>query len=450
MGRRFDSRMKDLTRRDIQQPAMSYEPEQVPELAPAMEQPQIAPVQPEPESDIPEEVSAILPAPATSKQEQKIAASLTGDPNAGTTPNLKNTKAGIARLGAPDLINAIKEPEARQFYMDRLGELATQRESLTQAIQESIASAEGEREKKQLWLIAGQALENLAHSMVRLAAANYGLRTGIDMSGLKFDKTDWQAQQDAVDKNFRARLTQLQETAAEQEKSFRTAEKEAGLQYRTQVEEGQKAERENARMLWQQQKLNWEREFEAEQKRLDRELKAKELILKNAAAASARQLAQQKRDIKAEKMDIDKQISAFTRRQDKITKAKQQAEKDLDMALDMLPAAMIPKTEFTKREEQADWFTFDRTIFDEMTDEYAELYRSEIETLEEKKSRLNMLEDDFDAALVDRLDQGNVQSQSTTSQPTTEARGTPSPAPANVQGVTNWQEYLNKARSQGD
>lgn len=397
--------------------------------------------------EIPEEVSALLNPPAQTEQQKKLAAAITEDPNAGTSPNIENTTRGINRLGDPQLIEAIKEPSARQFYTDRLNQLQQQRDMLNTSIKEAIANAEGDREKKQLWLIAGKALEGLAQSMVQLAAANYGLRTGIDMSGLKFDRTDWQAQQEAVDKNFRARLAQLQETAAEQEKSLRSAEKEAGLQYRAQVEKGQKAERENARMLWQKQKLEWERDFEAEQKRLDRELKQKELTLKNAASLSARQVAQNKRDLKAEKLDIDKQISVLNRRQANLTKAKQMAEKDLNMAKDMLPAAMIPKSEFEKREGEAGFFTFDRTIFDEMTDEYAETYRSEIETLEDRRRQLDTLEDEFDAALIDKLSTTEVQSQSTPSQPTTEARGTPAPS-STRQGFSSAAEAI-KARRGG-
>lgn len=65
-------------------------------------------------------------------------------------------------------------------------------------------------------------IEKMAHAVTQMGAAWYGLKNGVDLSGLKFDRTDWEHKQDRMLNEFRTRLDEVQgrEREATQEYQF--------------------------------------------------------------------------------------------------------------------------------------------------------------------------------------------------------------------------------------
>lgn len=61
----------------------------------------------------------------------------------------------------------------------------------------------------------GELAERLAHAFTQLGAGIWGLKSGVDMSGLKFDKADWERKQDRLLNEFKVRLDELSQRRGE-------------------------------------------------------------------------------------------------------------------------------------------------------------------------------------------------------------------------------------------
>lgn len=138
-----------------------------------------------------------------------------------------DTMAGILAKG----LNA----EQKQFYLTQLNNIRTQRDELFAKIEETKDLKIEEHERRELVLGLAQGLEMIGHGFTRLFAANYGMKKGVDMSGLKFDKFDWEATQARYDKRF----TRIMEQLDKKQESIVTAasESEKGVLETMQKEE---------------------------------------------------------------------------------------------------------------------------------------------------------------------------------------------------------------------
>lgn len=106
----------------------------------------------------------------------------------------------------------------RKAYQDRIAELR----SLSQQAEDRLAK--------------GELIETLSNAITQFAAAMYGNKHGVDMSGLKFNKTDWDAKIDRSIAKFRDQIKSIEQ---EQVGAERSAEREQDVAFR---KEGLKAQ----------------------------------------------------------------------------------------------------------------------------------------------------------------------------------------------------------------
>lgn len=95
-----------------------------------------------------------------------------------------------SKIRVPDDISALREqaeeladklsPMNRRMYEDKLAKLEQERKDAEQLYKDKANRTE--------WL---EVAEKIGHAFAQLGAAAHGLATGVDLSGLKFDKTDW-------------------------------------------------------------------------------------------------------------------------------------------------------------------------------------------------------------------------------------------------------------------
>lgn len=345
--------------------------------------------------------------------ELKLVESLTGKQEEAVRPTLAGLNTGIARLAAPPMIANLSEAN-RQFYQERLEKIQGQRDALQETIKESMASARTEKDKESLVLGIAKALETLGHSMIQLGAANYGLRTGVDLSGLKFDKMDWTARQNAIDKNLRNRIKSITDMAIEQEKSFRSSEEEASRLFREQEKQEALNQRANAEKLWQRQRDEYKARLDRDEREKDRNLKRLDLAMKNMDRMNAKQVANVRKQIK--EVQRNKKL-ALDRIEDEERKARdlvKLAEKDFKGAKTLLSSlSYLPESLEARKESIGflqDVFTKDRTLFDDLITEHLNAAQDRRRNILEELEELEYRDDFAEDALLNKLDTAGAES----------------------------------------
>lgn len=218
---------------------------------------------------------------------------------------------GIAGLGDRPMPSEITESltratqleqglseEDKKRYQDLLDATRNQTQDMMDRLETVRKSVLDDQAKQDTYLAVGEALELLGHNITRLFAANYGMRKGVDMSGLRFDRYDWSAAQQRYDKRFESALSkvdaQLQATTkagreaeAAVVKSQTEAEKRLSISAEKERERAtsllrdyqsqQSAERRTAAQL-QQQDIQHQEKMQLERARLDAMKQRKEEV----------------------------------------------------------------------------------------------------------------------------------------------------------------------------
>lgn len=144
---------------------------------------------------------------------------------------------GIAGLGDQALPSQIEESltratqleqglseEDKKRYQDLLDATRNQTQDMMDRLETVRKSVLDDQAKQDTYLAVGEALELLGHNITRLFAANYGMRKGVDMSGLRFDRYDWSAAQQRYDKRFESALSKVDAQLQATTKAGREAE----------------------------------------------------------------------------------------------------------------------------------------------------------------------------------------------------------------------------------
>lgn len=115
-----------------------------------------------------------------------------------TGPAPSTRPAGQPGLGVKDYMSEIASraeelpPEQKEDFSQDMAEL---RSWYTQA---------------QDRLETGEIVERMAHALTQMGAGMWGLKHGTDMSGLKFDKADWDKKMDRTLSEFKVRLDEIE------------------------------------------------------------------------------------------------------------------------------------------------------------------------------------------------------------------------------------------------
>jgi len=117
-------------------------------------------------------------------------------------------------------------PEQRGYYEKQLEAVRTQAAETEDRIMKLRQATLDDQAKKNAYLALGEVLESIGNNVTRLFAANYGLRKGVDLSGIRFDRYDWAAAQARYDKYFERSLDGLDKQLETNLKSSTEAQKE--------------------------------------------------------------------------------------------------------------------------------------------------------------------------------------------------------------------------------
>lgn len=126
-------------------------------------------------------------------------------------------------------------------------ETRKQKEDINAALDRIYNEYKAERDR----LGWAEAFEKIGHGLTQLAAAHYGMKHGVDMSGLKFDKTDWDRKREGLMNEMKQRqaerlrrreldITEGKEIARQAE-AKRKAEREAEKETAKAAEKEEKA-----------------------------------------------------------------------------------------------------------------------------------------------------------------------------------------------------------------
>ena len=96
----------------------------------------------------------------------------------------------------------------------------------------------------------GQIAETLGHAMTMWSAANYGLKHGVDMSGLKMNKTDWEKKLDTAMRHANIELDNIDKTerAAERDAERKDTASQRALDLEYQDERDEATQKHRAEM----------------------------------------------------------------------------------------------------------------------------------------------------------------------------------------------------------
>lgn len=337
--------------------------------------------------------------------ETKVYGALTGkkDVASGERPTTKDLNKGIEAAGSSSAIDTIPDKEDRDWYVERLNVLAEQRTEAYKLYEQGLKQAEDEKERRQMVLAFGKILDSIGQNLVKIGAANYGLKRGVDMSGVTFDKGNWDESFQAAQETFDNRVKALGAIVQEKEKSIRGLEEEAGKLKRLEEEQAAIDERARLERQWKDGQRIAKEKFEAEQNRQDRELKRFQFQAKNADKMKTADVATLRKNIAYSKREKSKRIRSLQSRLQAIVKAQGIADKDLDQAVNMLPLSLISAGKFESAKEAAGFWSRDKTTFQELTDVEAEKLRQEIELLEAGIDDLDFTEENLDVVLEQKL-----------------------------------------------
>lgn len=332
---------------------------------PVEEEPQyLAPeLQPQPEPELPEPPmeARILGDEKPIKLsgvEKKVYGALTGkEPAAAERPTAKDIKVGVEAAASPAAVETIPNKEDRDWYVERMNQLSSARQQAYDAYAAGLAKAETEKERRDTAIAFGKILETLAHGLIKIGAANYGLKRGVDMSGMKFDKENWDESFKLSQQSYEARMRGLQGVLEEKEKSLRGLEDEAGRLKRQEDEQAALDQRAQAKLLLDEQqaiqKEKWDRERLASQQRHEIYMQT----LKNAAKGDAdakrladRQFKQNLRGLETDIDDLELQLKSMEKARNLLDK------NDIDEALLRLQGAGLDLSSFEQAKEDKPWY----------------------------------------------------------------------------------------------
>lgn len=149
---------------------------------------------------------------------------------------------------------AKQSPQKADWFQSRFDSLQGQLNDARQLRAEALKTAESEAERKEAILAWGQVADIIGKGLIQLGAAQHGLRTGYDLSGLQFSPTNWDAKYARIDKALNRQINAA-------EKRFEDVRKE--------VEKG-------TERLFKEKDVAEERTWREEQ--ADKELKARKKI----------------------------------------------------------------------------------------------------------------------------------------------------------------------------
>jgi hypothetical protein len=134
-----------------------------------------------------------------------------GPISAEITPNSQTDSAHSRRAFSPAPVQKVKAEEEKlsDHWDKRIDQvqkyakgLPPEQHSDWQAKYDALTKEmESAKERNQ----TGELIETIAQAVTQLAAGAYGLRTGMDLGGLKFSKTDWDKRMDQILSDFKAK-----------------------------------------------------------------------------------------------------------------------------------------------------------------------------------------------------------------------------------------------------
>lgn len=290
--------------------------------------------------------------------EKKVYGALTGkEPAAAERPTASDIKVGVEAAASPAAVETIPDKEDRDWYVERMNQLSSARQQAYDAYAAGLAKAETEKERRDTAIAFGKILETLAHGLIKIGAANYGLKKGIDMSGMKFDKENWDESFKLSQQSYEGRMASLKGLLTEKEKSLRGLEEEAGTLRRQQEEQEALDQRAQAKLLLDEQqaiqKEKWNRERLASQQRHEIYMQT----LKNAARGDEdakrladRQFKQNLRGLETDIDDLEFQLKSMEKARNLLDK------NDIDEALLRLQGAGLDLSSFEQAKEDKPWY----------------------------------------------------------------------------------------------
>lgn len=160
-----------------------------------------------------EEAKAPVPEAATSQ-----AAIAAGRQQTGPAPEYKAPEG-------PNIEDMVKmfQAEEAQIRGPIRQEFAEKRHTLEQQIADARKAAESSTNRNE-W---GQVAERIGHALAQFGAGLHGERTGVDMSGLKFNKIDWERRLDRIQAGLSSDLNRMETKAGRLDSDERLKTKEA-------------------------------------------------------------------------------------------------------------------------------------------------------------------------------------------------------------------------------
>jgi hypothetical protein len=93
-------------------------------------------------------------------------------------------------------MSAELSPDRKAFYDEQRSRLDEQLKAIREEQVTALKEAKTEAEKREAEIRNKELAETLGHALVQLGAGMQGLRSGVDLSGIKFQKNDWQKEYD--------------------------------------------------------------------------------------------------------------------------------------------------------------------------------------------------------------------------------------------------------------
>ena len=190
-------------------------------------------------------------------------------PGGQITPPSKDDKKD-GKTGGGTIIETpnIPEPESLDSLMKKIngmtvGMSADQKELFQNQfddLEELKNKVTGEYKKEKDNLAMAELVTDVANSLTQLFAGAYGLKHGVDMSGLKFKQTDWASKLDAAKEDLNKRLNEIskgEESLSKQQSDIlERQQKDKDFKAKLMVKEWMQQKRDYNKSLMQLDKLN--------------------------------------------------------------------------------------------------------------------------------------------------------------------------------------------------
>lgn len=186
-----------------------------------------------------------------------------------TTLSKDDKKDGKTGGGNNNIVTPqIPEPESLDSLMKKIngmtvGMSADQKELFKKQfddLEELKNKVTGEYKKEKDNLAMAELVTDVANSLTQLFAGAYGLKHGVDMSGLKFKQTDWSSQLDAAKEDLNKRLADIskgEESLSKQQSNIlERQEKDKDFKAKLMIKEWMQQKRDYNKSLMQLDKLN--------------------------------------------------------------------------------------------------------------------------------------------------------------------------------------------------